>query len=254
MKKIWKLLIFNAVFACVCIWLFSPGYANLRAFPPAGDPSYPFYKVILFFVAVLGLIAAFVYVNSAILSGTKRQKKIKLVSQEQLTEPKDYIKALQSNLYKKDFERPIGVLVDQIRRVSPKEASLKVILEQRFDKGEMTYTKFSATLDDVMTLFYENTKKAINRISVFDENEYRMLLANQLNIPEQSRQLKLRIYREHIEYVNAIIKRNEYIITLIDNLILEISKLEELNSQNTENMEILQDMKKLIQNTKYYAD
>ena len=248
MKKIWKLLIFNAVFACTCIFLFSPGYAALS---PASDK---FYKVILFFVAVLGLLAAFVYINSAILSGTKRQKRIKLVNQEQLSEPKDYIKALQSNLYKKDFEKPIGILTDQIRRVSPKEAGLKVILEQSFDKGEMTYTKFSTTLDDIMALFYDNTKKAINRISVFDENEYRLLLANQLNIPEQSKQLKLKIYREHIEYVNAIIKRNEYIITLIDNLILEISKLEELNSQNAETIEIIQDMKKLILNTKYYAD
>ncbi len=248
MKKIWKLLIFNAVFACTCIFLFSPGYAALS---PASDK---FYKVILFFVAVLALLAAFVYINSAILSGTKRQKKIKLVKQDALTEPKDYIKALQSYIYKKDFEGQIGILVDQVRRVSPKEASLKVIIEQRFDKGEMTYTKFMTTLQDVMALFYDNTKKAINRIGVFDENEYRMLLSNQLNIPAQSKQLKLQIYREHLEYVNAIIKRNEYIITLVDNLTLEISKLEEQNSQNAENLEIIQDMKKLIENTKYYAD
>ena len=247
MNKMWKLLIFNSVFACACIFLFSPGYAALS---PASDMAY---KVILFFVAVLGLFAVFIYVNSAILSGTKRQKKIKLVNQEQLETPKDYIRALQSYQYKKDFEKPIGILVDQVRRVSPKQASLQVILDQNFEKTEMTYSKFSTTLDDVMKLFYDNTKKAINRIGVFDENEYRMLLANQLNLPDQSKQLKLNIYREHIEYVNAIVKRNEYIITLIDNLILEISKLEDINSQNAETIEIIQDMKKLIENTKYYA-
>ena len=247
MKKFWKIVIFNAVFACVCIFLFSPGFIALS--PAARDAA----KVILFFVAVVAALAVFIFVNYAILAGTPKPKKVKIVDKDELNSPKDYIKALQAYSYKKDFEKQIAVLVDQIKRVSPKQASLEVILEQSFDKTEMTYVKFKTTLDEVMKLFYENTKKAVNRIGVFDENEYRMLMNNQLNIPEDSKRLKIKIYKEHIEYINAVTRRNEYIITLIDNLILEISKLDDLNSQSAENLQILADMKKLIENTKYYA-
>jgi len=246
-KKFWGLLIFNSAFACACIFLFSPGFAGLS---PGSDKAY---KVILFFVAVLGLLAAFIYINSAILAGKRPSKKVKLVDSTELETSKDYIKALQGYLYKKDFESQIKIMIDQIKRISPKKASLEVILAQSFDKSEMTYIKFQTTLNEVMNLFYDNTKKAINRIGVFDENEYRMLMNNALSLPEDSRRLKIKIYREHIEYVNAITRRNEYIITLVDNLILEISKLEDLNSQSAENIEILNEMKRLIDNTKYYA-
>jgi hypothetical protein len=94
---------------------------------------------------------------------------------------------------------------------------------------------------------------AIKRIGVFDENEYRRLINNTLNVPDASKQQKLRIYKEHIDFVYSVVNRNEYIITLVDNLILEISKLEDLNSQSAENIHILNDMKALIDNTKYYA-
>mgnify|MGYP007101890987 CR=1 FL=1 len=248
MNKFWKLLIFNSAMVCASILLYADRFAGLS---PGADEAY---KVILFFVAFPIMLAIFLRVNTAIVSGTKKQKKISLLKNEELEEPKDYIKALQSLMYKKEFEKPIKVMCDQVKRMEPKVQSLEIILAQHFDKGEMTYVKFKTTLDDVQKLFYDNTKMAIKRMGVFDEEEYRLLMNNRLNITEDSRQQKIKIYHEHIEFVGSIVRRNEYIITLVDNLTLEISRLEDFNAQSAENVHILNDMKKLIENTKYYAN
>lgn len=246
MNKFWKLLIFNSAVVCASILLYADRFLGLS---PGADEAL---KVIGFFVVFPVMLAVFLRVNTAILSGTKKPKKMKLIKNEALTEPKNYIKALQSYSYKKEFEKPIKVMSDQIRRIEPKVQSVEAILTQHFNEGEMTYAKFKTTLDDVVKLFYDNTKKAMKRIGVFDEEEYRLLMNNRLNVTEDSRRQKLKIYQEHIEFVASIVRRNEYIITLVDNLMLEISRLEDFNAQSAENMQILSDMKNLIENTKYY--
>lgn len=232
---------------CAFILLFAHRFVGLS---PSSDSAL---KVVGYFVAVPVMLVLFIKVNSVIISGTKKQKGIQYVEGDKLNTPKDYIKALEGYAYKKDFEKPIRLMTDQIHRLTPKQESLQTILSKSFQPDEMTYVKFKNTLDEVINLFYANTKLAIRRIGVFDENEYRRLVNNSLNVPEASRQQKLNIYKEHIDFTYAVVNRNEYIITLVDNLILEISKLEDLNSQSAENIHILNDMRALIDNTKYYA-
>ena len=237
--SILKLIIFNLAISGICIYLFSPGFVGLSP------------KKVSFYIVLLIAAAVFLVVNYLLLAGTP--KKTKLVADSELKAPKDYIKSLQELAYKKDFTNQLSAFESQIKRLTPKQASLEVILEQNFDKTEMTYIKFKTTIDEVVALFYENIKKAVNRISVFDENEYMKLRRNELNLPEDSRNLKFNIYNEHFQYVDSVIKRNEDIITLIDNLILEISKLDDINHQSMENIQILAEMKELIKNTKYYG-
>jgi len=243
--SILKIVIFNLALAGVCIYLFSPGFAGIN---PAAVSAV---KKILFFVLLLIAAAVFITVNYLFL--TEPQRKAKFVVKWGLKTPKDYIDSLHDLAYKRDFTNQLSTLEGQIKRLTPKQASLEVILEQNFDKTEMTYIKFKNTIDEVINLFFDNTKKAINRISVFDEDEFTKLRRNELNLPEDSRRLKEEIYTEHFTFVDSIIRRNEDIITLIDNLILEISKLDDINNRSMENIQILAEMKELIKNTKFYG-
>ncbi len=239
-----KILVFNIALALFSIIFISPG---LLGFSPAAiSPT----KRMGFFIYAIAALIVFVAVNYWLLSDKKPA--VKPVDKRELKAPKDYIKSLQDNSYKKEFEKQIVMLTGQVKRVPPKQASLDVILEQNFDKTELTYIKFKSVIDDVVNLFYENTKRAVSRISVFDENEYRKLLANQLTLPDDSRALKLEIFNEHMTYVDSIIEKNEEIITLLDNLILEIAKLDDISSQTMENIQIIAEMKELINNTKFY--
>ncbi len=244
-NKFLKLLVFNLAIAIFSIIFISPG---IMGFYPSAVSSA---KRLGFFIYAAAALVIFIVINYALLEGKK--PKVKIADEKELKNPKGYIKALQDLSYKKEFVKHIEALIGQVKRISPKQASLDVILEQNFDKTELTYIKFKTTIDDVVNLFYENTKRAINRISVFDEEEFRNLVSDRLSLPEESKKLKLEIYREHISYVNTIIRRNENIITLLDNLILEISKLDDISSQSMENIQIIAEMKELIKNTKLYS-
>ncbi|MCR5207256.1 MAG: hypothetical protein K6C14_02115 [Eubacterium sp.] len=246
-RKLFKLLVFNLLLSGACIFIISDGFLGVNMSAPGIGTK------LIFLLVVLAAILLFITVNYRILVPPK-PKKVKLVDGEELKSPKDYIRSLQSLLYKKEFANYISVLIGQINRISPKQASLGVILEQNFEKTELTYIKFTTTINEVVGLFYENIKKAINRIGVFDEEEYHKLLRNELALPEDSKQLKIQIYGEHLSYVDGIIRQNEVIITLLDNLMLEISKLDGINGQSMENLQILAEMKELIKNTKYYGN
>lgn len=246
-SKALKLLLFNLVFSAVCIFLISDHYLGLNT------QAQEMGKRVLFLVVVVAAIVIFVTGNYYILVPPKRKKKVKLVDSEELKEPKDYIRSLQSLAYKKEFENYINILIGQVKRLSPKQASLDVILEQNFDRNELTYIKFSTTINEAVGLFYGNIKRAVNRINVFDEEEYRKLLRNELSMPEDSRRLKIQIYGEHLGYVDDIIRKNEVIITMLDNLVLEISKLDDINGQSMESIQILSELQELIKNTKYYG-
>ena len=57
---------------------------------------------------------------------------------------------------------------------------------------------------------------------------------------------------EHINYVKTLVEDNEVIIMKMDKLMLELSKLSELNADNIEKVSAIQDINELISQTKYY--
>ena len=62
----------------------------------------------------------------------------------------------------------------------------------------------------------------------------------------------MQIYQEHIEYVRGLVSMNEDILIKLDGLLLEISKLDDLDEQGLENMAAVREINDLIAQTKYY--
>ncbi|MBQ5564967.1 MAG: hypothetical protein IIT39_16465, partial [Clostridia bacterium] len=63
---------------------------------------------------------------------------------------------------------------------------------------------------------------------------------------------QLKIYNEHISYVYGLVEMNENVLTKLDKLLLEISKLDDLDEQGLENIAAIQEINDLIAQTKYY--
>ena len=63
---------------------------------------------------------------------------------------------------------------------------------------------------------------------------------------------QMRIYSEHIFYVRGLVSQNEEILIKMDALLLEISKLADLDEHGLENMAAVQEINDLIAQTKYY--
>lgn len=203
---------------------------------------------------VMSLIVFIVW-NYSILSN---KRVIKLFNNSELIETKDYLDAINkcSDLEKRVFKKEISSTVNQINRLKEKENSLNIILKQFFTEGDLTYTRFKTITLNTKNIFLSNVKKLVNRIIIFDEIEYQNLQKKYGDniIDCSSTDDKVKIYKEHLIYINDLIKQNETILTKFDALLLEISKLDDIDKDTFEHLQAIEDINKLIETTKFYKE
>lgn len=251
-KQIIKLLCLNLGIVLVNIILFSSGFVGLNF---SGDAVITALGV----TAIVMSFIAFFYGNYTILF---KQPSIQLFKNAELTEDKDYISALEERREKKIFDAEISNAIEQIYRLQDKDKALDSILAQYFSPQEMTYTRFQSVIDSVQALFYNNLKKMINRMIIFDYKDYTKLINKLKNAPtsdgitvaSKSTGTQLKIYNEHIGYVKGIIETNENILVKLDSLLLEISKLDDIDEAGLEELTAIQEINDLISQTKYYKN
>ena len=166
-KQIIKLLCLNLGIALLNVILFSAGFVGLNF---SGNA----FTTALGVTVIVMSIVAFLYGNYTILF---KQPSIQLFKNTgELVDDKDYIDALEERREKKVFDEEISNAIDQVYRLQDKDKALDSILAQYFSPQEMTYTKFQSVIDSVQALFYNNLKKMINRMIIFDYKDYTKLI------------------------------------------------------------------------------
>ena len=117
-----------------------------------------------------------------------------------------------------------------------------------------TYQKFAKVLEMVRNVMYSNTKSMLNKISIFDESEYKELLTYQKKKKEPNALVdeKLGIYKAYISFVQEGVEDNELILLKMDHLLLELSNLNSLEDGQLEKMPAMQEIDELIAKTKFY--
>ncbi len=250
-----KILLLNLGIALVDVIMFSKGLVGLDF---AGGAITTALAVT---VIAMSLIA-FGYGNYTLLFSEPAAQPLPLLKGNETMQPRDYIDALEERRGKGVFEEEIRVAIEQIYRLLDKDRALDNILEQYFTPQEMTYTRFQNGIDSVQALFYNNVKKMINRLLIFDYKDYRNLTDKiresqtygSTGIISKSVDTQMKIYSEHIEYVRGLCETNENILIKLDGLLLEISKLDDLDEQGMENIAAIQEINALIEQTKFYKN
>lgn len=251
-KQIIKLICLNLGIALLNVILFSRGFVGLTI---GGNTVLTAFAVTEIVMSVI----AFFYGNYTILF---KEPEIQLYKGAELTDCKDYIEALEERREKKVFESEISDAVEQIYRLQDKDKALDSILAQYFSPQEMTFTRFQTVIDSVQTLFYNNVKKMINRMIIFDYKDYIKLMDKLRNsqtidgitVASKSSSTQLKIYNEHIDYVRGLVDMNESILVKLDGLLLEISKLDDIDEAGLEELSAIQEINELITQTKYYKN
>lgn len=180
-----------------------------------------------------------------------KKKNIKDLSNN-LSSDKDFIKELTICMSKQEFKEESISALSQIDRLAKKTDMLDMILTQHFSKESLTYQKFNCTILGVKKLFYENLKKMILKIKIFDQDEYNNIAKENKHISTQAALKRNAIYKEYLNYAGIIIEKNEDILIKLDDLILEIAKLEDVEESNIEDLTMIQEVNDLIEQTKYY--
>lgn len=251
-KQIIKLLCLNLGIVLVNVILFSTGFVGLNF---GGDA----FMTALGVTDIVMSLIAFFYGNYTIMF---KQPSIQLFKNAELIDDKDYIAALEERREKKIFDSEISNAIDQVYRLQDKDKALDTILAQYFSPQEMTYTRFQSVIDSVQALFYNNLKKMINRIIIFDYKDYTKLMnklknsqtADGITVASKSAGTQLKIYNEHIDYVKSLVEMNESILVKLDSLLLEISKLDDIDEAGLEELTAIQEINDLISQTKYYKN
>ena len=242
-KRISSLLGLNIAIVMLNIIIFSPGLFNIKI-----DFINIFQTSIGITIIIMSFII-FIIGNYKIL--IKEDNEIDI---SKLDDSEDYIEALKENSSKRVFSKDIDILLEQIERMDKKQEKIDDILLQKFTVNEMSYIKFKKTITEVRDVFYINIKSVINKINIFDEQEYEKIKKDikngklNLKIEEQKKDM----FDEYIFFVKDSIEDNEEILLKLDKFLFELSKFNSLEDGELENMSAIKDVDELINKIKFY--
>ena len=242
-KRISSLLGLNIAIVMLNIIIFSPGLFNIKI-----DFINIFQTSIGITIIIMSFII-FIIGNYKIL--IKEDNEIDI---SKLDDSEDYIEALKENSSKRVFSKDIDILLEQIERMDKKQEKIDDILLQKFTVNEMSYIKFKKTITEVRDVFYINIKSVINKINIFDEQEYEKIKKDIKNgklngkIEEQKKDM----FDEYIFIVKDSIEDNEEILLKLDKFLFELSKFNSLEDGELENMSAIKDVDELINKIKFY--
>lgn len=213
-----KLILLNAGIVVLNILVFSKGIGNVSI-----TEGTAFQKALGITIIIMSIIA-FIYGNFQLLQTTKRPANVSY-TMEELDEPHEFIEVLQQ--YKKVvvFQDDINMAINQLERLQRKRKTLDEVLFQNYQQDVNEFGNLQRVVDDTANLFYENLKKMIKRMSIFDPQEYIKVNNSQFN--SDAFISKRQLYDEHLRYIKMIINQNEAILLEFDNLLVEISKADE---------------------------
>lgn len=175
-----------------------------------------------------------------------------IVNANNLQTEEEFKSELMKNMMKREFKSEAELAIRQMERLKKKIESLDKMLTQHFVPGSLTYEKFSSTVINIENLFYDNLRKMINKMSIFDQDAFNNMARQNRIISTEAQQERNAIFKEYIDYVKSMLERNEQILIKLDNLMLEISKLGDDEEVSIENIDAVEDIDELIEQTKLY--
>ena len=230
MKKNIKLAIFNIAFIIIAILSFSDRGLGLSFEPSDGALRFAMSISLTF----LGL-ALFCFVNYTLI--TRKEKvdyKIKKMSTIA-----DCISALEKCKHTDpSFLSEIEEAINQLHTLQRKNDSLATLLEQ--NGVSENFASINKTADKAKFFVFENVKRIINRLIVFDNEEY-ISKGKSYDISE------------HMEYIRRILRDNDDILREYQNMLLAVSGVGDIYKTNLTELQIMTEALNRVLGGKQFA-
>jgi hypothetical protein len=236
-----KLLGIILIVVVLNILVLSPGFLGVEI---GGSALTTAFGVTLLFVSALVLL----YWSYVLLF-----KPPVVIPVKQIKTHEDYVEALTHYRRVKVLENDITFVLEQLERMKKRKDTLFNVLNQRFEPTELSYQKFASVTHEVEKLFYLNVRSMLNRLTIFDESEFERVMSKKTtHFSEELHQEKTNLYNDYLSFMKSSLSTNEEILLKLDNLLLEISRLDSFEMEDIENMPCMQEIDMLIKQTKYY--
>ncbi|MCI8640112.1 MAG: hypothetical protein HFG41_13490 [Coprococcus sp.] len=241
-KKILKLAAVNLAIVIVAVILYSPGLVCLRI------TDYSIFRAGMSVIAALALVGLFFAANIYILKEPKK-KPIEIEKITDLDKAKSILKSYGNSRFFGNFSRTASGQLDRILKCRNR---LSGILEQKFAEGTMSWDKFNSVALAAESSAIRNVVAMANRMQLFDEAEYAKLQHyREDDIPDDIQEEQIRLYQKNFDAVKSTIALNEKILLKLDALSMELAT-SEAGSNEELNSDLLGEIEKLIDETKYY--
>lgn len=238
-KKIRDLCVFNVGIVIFSIIIFSKSIVNLSPFSKNTLVS------AISITLIIMIVIIFFYRNYTLIRPLFFKS---TYTMDELNKPKEFLEVLNSYSYKDALTNYISNIVSQINELERKKKTLHTVLYQKFENEAEEYRSLVQVVEDTSLLLFENIKKILSRIEIFDQEEYVKLC--KLKDTLEKGNPKMQIFHDHIAYVKEYITKNDAILLQFDNLLIEVTKLGDKDDQGGMErfQEIANAMKKLRTN------
>jgi hypothetical protein len=190
----------------------------------------------------------FVVGNAKLLTPPKTQLLLGSTPTESL---EGFLPLLESAGEKKSFTKLLEHARQQIESFGRKRATAQAILSQKFSPSEMSYEHFMNAIVGVQSVMAANCRNICNRLSAFDEAEYKQLQ----KAPKENQivQARLHVLEAYFADVEAVVENNEQVLLKLDMLLAECSKFGSLSEGELEQLPAMHEIDQLIADAKYYG-
>lgn len=240
-NKIMKLFVITGGVVVFDIFMLSPGFLGIGIGHSALQTAL---AVSILLASTLGLLFG---VYSVLNKPTIR------LPVKQMKDPEDLEGALKQFKAVKSLAQEIALGLHQLERMRKKQETLRSVLIQRFEPSGLSFQKFASTTQEVEKLFFHNIRSMINRLHVFDEDEFQSIAKQSTSqLSPEFLQEKRTVYKSHITFVRSSLHMNEEILLKLDRLLLEITRLDSLEIGDIGQMPGMQEIDSLIKQTQFY--
>lgn len=244
-NRYFKLVVTDALLAAAAFILFSPHGIALTV---GGGSVFRSVICIIFAVAIIAIL---IYTNFKYLY----QPKTRILGEE---EDKDLSSVLKGFHDKKVVGLYADTLLRQLQRGRTKEKNLDQLLETKFDKKSITYSKFSTVLSECVDTLAKNGLNLANEIQMFDSDEYLRLdsairSGSYKNdaVSDELQEKQYELMGQSLHHIQGGIDANEKLLMKLDEFQTEFSKLS-IQDVDKRNEQIMAEIEELTKTAKYY--
>lgn len=242
MKKYIKVFGINIGVGAAAIILYSPGLLGLRV------TDYSIFRAGMSIIAGVLLASVFLYTNIRFLKGPK----MKQIDMKEISDIESAKRVLRQYHDGKYFGQTARTVSEQMDRIVKCGKRLSSVLEQKFERGTITWEKFSSVVESAENSAIQNAVTMANRMQMFDEKEYaRLQYYKQDDIPDDIQEEQIRLYQKNLDNIRMAITLNERLLLKLDTLALEVSG-SSVGAAEGENQSLLGEIEQLTKEIKYY--
>lgn len=174
-------------------------------------------------------------------------------------------KVFNSQCYINVFKETSQTSLIQLERASEKFDRFIEILNNKFNSGEITYSKFFLTVEKVYLVILENLDLVKNKYIGIGGKDYDYLIERLVNLEKMEKlnkaqldemsaiRLKKGIVKKELKEIENLLSQTEHIISNLDKILIEVSSLKTTNNFDVDSSYSVAELERLIREAKQYS-